>query len=117
MRRNWGRGKVGVEQHIATTRYVKFSAKRELLDQRSNSIKLSLMAELLEVDVVEGKSVVAQVGEDVFEEVGVPVGSKATYSFLAFWIFSNLSINIAPVSSLLVCILPLRRPVKNVSCT
>ena len=34
------------------------------------------MAELLEVDVVEGKSVVAQVGEDVFEEVGVSVVSK-----------------------------------------
>ena len=34
------------------------------------------MAELLEVDVVEGKSVVAQVGEDVFEEVGVSVVPK-----------------------------------------
>ena len=84
MRRNWGRGKVGVEQHIATTRYVKFSAKRELLDQRSNSIKLSLMAELLEVDVVEGKSVVAQVGEDVFEEVGVSVVPKLHIVSLLF---------------------------------
>ena len=89
MRRNWGRGKVGVEQHIATTRYVKFSAKRELLDQRSNSIELSLMAELLEVDVVEGKSVVAKVGEDVFEEVGVSVGPKLHIVSLHFGYFQT----------------------------
>ena len=89
MRRNWGRGKVGVEQHIATTRYVKFSAERELLDQRSNSIKLSLMAELLEVDVVEGKSVVAQVGEDVFEEVGVSVVPKLHIVSLLFEYFQT----------------------------
>ena len=89
MRGDWGRGKVGVEQHIATTRYVKFSAKRELLDQRSNPIKLSLMAELLEVDVVEGKSVVAQVGEDVFEEVGVSVVPKLHLVSLLFRYFQT----------------------------
>ena len=89
MRGNWGRSKVGVEQHIATTRYVKFSAKRELLDQRSNPIELSLMAELLEVDVVEGKSVVAQVGEDVFEEVGVSVVPKLHIVSLLFGYFQT----------------------------
>ena len=89
MRGNWGRAKVGVEQHVATTRYVKFSAKRELLDQRSNSIELSLMAELLEVDVIEGKSVVAQVGEDVFEEVGVSVVPKLHIVSLLFGYFQT----------------------------
>ena len=42
------------------------------------------MAELLEVDVVEGESVVAQVGEDVFEEVGVPVSPKIYIEFPCF---------------------------------
>ena len=47
------------------------------------------MAELLEVDVVEGKSVVSQVGEDVFEEVGVPVGPKLHIVSLLFGHFQT----------------------------
>ena len=47
------------------------------------------MAELLEVDVVEGKSVVAQVGEDVFEEVGVPEVPKLQTVSLLFGYFQT----------------------------
>ena len=47
------------------------------------------MAELLEVDVVEGKSVVSQVGEDVFEEVGVSVVPKLHIVSLLFGYFQT----------------------------
>ena len=72
MRGHRGRWKIGIEEHIATPRDIKLSTEREFFDQRSNPVEFSLMAQLLEVDVVKSKCVVAQVGEDVAEQVRVP---------------------------------------------
>ena len=61
-RRWW---EIGIEEHIATPRDVQLGTERQFFDQRSNPIEFSLVAQLLEVDVVKGECVVAQVGEDV----------------------------------------------------
>ena len=61
-RRWW---EIGIEEHITTPRDIQLSAERKLFDQRSNPIEFSFVAQLLEVDVVKGECVVAQVGEDV----------------------------------------------------
>ena len=117
MRGHRGRWKIGIEEHIATPRDIKLSTQRELFDQRCNPIEFSFMAQLLEVDVVKGKCVVAQVGEDVTEQIRVPVNQcygghscsttgDHTYQIKCFTdkvkSDNNLSMNIAPCSSLLV---------------
>lgn len=72
MRGHRGWWEIGIEEHIATPRDVQLGAERELFDQRRNPVEFSLVAQLLEVDVVKGECVVAQVGEDVTEQVRVP---------------------------------------------
>ena len=81
MRGNRGRWKIGIEEHIATARDVKLGTERELFDQRSNPVEFSLVAQLLEVDVVKGKCVVAQVGEDVAEQVRVPENQQRWFNY------------------------------------
>jgi len=78
MRGHRWRWKIGIEEHIAAPRDVQLSTERELFYQRSNPIEFSLVTQLLEVDVVKGKCVVAQVGEDVSEQVWVPVNENST---------------------------------------
>ena len=120
MGRHRGWWEVGIEEHIATPRDVQLGAERELFDQGRNPVEFSLVAQLLEVDVVKGECVVAQVGEDVTEQVRVPADQQNeekscqllgdhSYKREYFARFSekimsddNLSMKMAPCSSLLV---------------
>ena len=76
MRGHRGRWKIRIEEHIATPRDVKLCTERELFDQRCNPVEFSLVAQLLEIDVVKGECVVAQVGEDVTKQVWGPVDQR-----------------------------------------
>ena len=89
MRGHRGRWKIRIEEHIATPRDVKLCTERELFDQRCNPVEFSLVAQLLEVYVIKSECVVAQVGEDVFEEVGVSVVPKLHIVSLLFGYFQT----------------------------
>ena len=73
MRRNGRWGQIGIEQHISTSRLVQVLTQCQLPHQRSNAIELSLMLQLLDIDIVQGQGSVAEIVEDKSEQLGVSV--------------------------------------------